>query len=118
MEIKKNITGKLNSRCHTNCFKHSKEFKSDIYVGYFVEYIKGYISAIPHFFNVMDNEIIDTTLGSNHGFYFGKLVSKKYANANKMFDTELWKTLYSEKRIENSVDLEKICNKYRLNKLN
>ena len=118
MKIKENIKGKLNSRCHLNSVKHSKEFKSEIYVGYYVEYQKQYITATPHFFNVLNDEIIDTSLGTKSGLYFGKKVTAKYTSADKMFDAELWHTLYFEKRIENNTALEEICNKYQLKQLN
>ena len=118
MKIKENISGKLNSRCHLNSFKHKKEFKSEIYVGYYVEYIKNYITATPHFFNVLNDEIIDISLGTKKGFYFGKKITSKYQSPDKMFDAELWVTLYAEKRIENNTDLEEICNKYQLIQLN
>lgn len=118
MKIAENIKGKMNSRCHLNSFKHKKESGSDIYVGYFVDVFRDYITATPHFFNVQNEAIIDTSLGTKSGLYFGKKVNAKYTSADKMFDTELWVTLYAEKRIENNFDLEEICTKYNLKQLN
>lgn len=118
MKIKENIKGKLNSRCHLNSLKHCKEFKSEIYVGYYVEYQKQYITATPHFFNVLNDEIIDTSLGTKTGIYFGKKVNTKYSSADKMFDAELWTTLYKESRIETIEELNNICAKYNLIRLN
>lgn len=75
-------------------------------------------TATPHFFNVQNETIIDTSLGTKKGLYFGKKVDIKYTSADKMFDAELWTTLYAEKRIENNTDLEEICTKYNLKQLN
>jgi len=118
MKIAENIKGKMNSRCHLNSYKHNKETGSDIYVGYFVDVFRDYIMATPHFFNVQNENIIDTSLGTKKGLYFGKKVNVKYSSADKMFDAELWATLYAEKRIENITDLKEICVKYNLKQLN
>ena len=117
MKIAENIKGKMNGRCHFNSFRHKIETGSDIYVGYFVDVFRDYITATPHFFNVQNETIIDTSLGSKKGLYFGKKVNIEYTSADKMFDAELWATLYTEKRIENNTDLEEICTKYNLKQL-
>ena len=119
MLIKKYIKGNLNSRCHLNSFKHKKNNNSDIYVGFVVNYIKDYIVATPHFFNVLNDCIIDTTFGTNNdNIYFGKIVLNKYKSANNMFDVELWSTLYQEPKVDKMEQLLTLCQKYNLNQLN
>jgi hypothetical protein len=108
MIIAQNIEGKKNQRCHLNAIKQSRIDGSDIYVGFYVDKRGGYISAIPHFWNVKGNEIIDTSIGTNCNHYFGKRVTEKYTSANKMFDCELY-PLYKQSRIDSEEDLIKQC---------
>lgn len=116
MIIAKNIIGKKNSRCHLNAMKQQKIDDSEIYVGYYVIRRGAYISAIPHFWNVKNNLIIDTSIGTNQNHYLGKPIANKYNSSNKMFDNELM-PLYKQQKIETEEDLQKLCELYEFKEL-
>ena len=97
MNIAENIKGKWNSRCYLNAFKHAKATGSKIYVGIIATPHGGRgmtgFGTTTHFWNVSDNKIIDTSLGSKYlkqkeVVFFGKEVKEKYPSSTKMWDAE------------------------------